>query len=368
MLKDENAMTDSRCRFFVPGPTWVRPEILQEMTRPMIGHRSPEFRELFGTINRNLKELFATAQTTFVMTTSGTGAMQAALENCVSRRVLVTTCGAFSERWYNIAESLGYEVDRLDAGWGNPVSPEALADHLARHSRAHYDAITFTQNETSTGVTNDIAGLIEVVRDAAPDALVLVDAVSALAGIPFAFDAWGADVCLASVQKAIGLPPGITVVAASEAAIAKAKKHPYRGSYFDFISYKEKAEDDSVPSTPALPQFFALAAQLEYIMKTEGLEARFERHRQMRRLVHDRTAPYAALAGNTDAASATVTALVPQHRTPESIRNEMKRRGYTLGGGYGEWKDRTFRIGHMGDMPMADLDAMLTVLTEVAGS
>ncbi|HJQ40385.1 MAG TPA: aminotransferase class V-fold PLP-dependent enzyme, partial [Thermoanaerobaculia bacterium] len=203
-------MTD-RCTYFVPGPTWVRPAILQELTRPMIGHRSTEFRELFQQINADLKPLFDTRQDTFVVTSSGTGVMQAALENCVARRVLVTTCGAFSERWYNIAESLGLEVDRLDAGWGNAVDPDALADHLARHHRAHYDAVTITHNETSTGVTNDVAALAAVVHEEAPDALVLVDSVSGLGGIPVQFDEWNLDICLASVQKCIGLPPGITV-------------------------------------------------------------------------------------------------------------------------------------------------------------
>ncbi|HUR83625.1 MAG TPA: aminotransferase class V-fold PLP-dependent enzyme, partial [Thermoanaerobaculia bacterium] len=199
-------MTES-AKYFVPGPTWVRPEILAEMTRPMIGHRSSEFKAIFHRINPDLKELFGTTQSTFVMTCSGTGVMQAALENCVARRVLVTTCGAFSERWYNIAESLGYEVDRLDAGWGKAVDPEVLADHLARHQRAHYDAVTITHNETSTGVTNDVAALAAVVREEAPDALVLVDAVSSLGGIPVEFDQWGVDVCMASVQKCIALPP-----------------------------------------------------------------------------------------------------------------------------------------------------------------
>src|SRR5688572_27263373 len=205
------------------------------MTRPMIGHRSTEFKELFRGINADLKTLFATKQDTFVVTSSGTGVMQAALENCVARRVLVTTCGAFSERWYNIAESLGYEVDRLDAGWGNAIDPTDLADHLARHHRAHYDAVTITHNETSTGVTNDVAALTAVVPGEAPAALVLVDAVSSLGGIPVEFDRWNVDVCLASVQKCIALPPGITVVAVSNQALARAKKHPYRGTYFDFV-------------------------------------------------------------------------------------------------------------------------------------
>ena len=354
-----------RCQYFVPGPTWVRPAILQELTRPMIGHRSAEFRELFTRINADLKPLFNTQQDTFVVTASGTGVMQAALENCVARRVLVTTCGAFSERWYNIAESLGLEVDRLDAGWGNAIDPEQLSDHLASHHRAHYDAVTITHNETSTGVTNDVAQLTEVVRDEAPDALVLVDSVSGLGGIPVQFDEWNLDVCLASVQKCIGLPPGITVTAVSQAALARAKKHPYRGTYFDFISYVDKAADSSVPSTPSIPHFYALAAQLEHIIRGEGLEARFARHQRMRDLTHQRTQHFAKLAGDPLYASATVTALAPA-MSAEKIRSEMKKRGYTLGGGYGQWKDTTFRIGHMGDMPVEDLEAMLDVLSEVA--
>jgi aspartate aminotransferase-like enzyme len=177
------------CKFFVPGPTWVRPEILQELARPVIGHRSPEFRDLYAGILSNLKPLFGTTGDAFVVTSSGTGVMQAALENCVGRRVLVTTCGAFSERWFAIAQSLGLEVDRLDAGWGHAIDPEALGDHLASR-RTHYDAVTLTHNETSTGVTNDIAALAAVVREESSDTLILVDSVSSLGGIPVRVDDW----------------------------------------------------------------------------------------------------------------------------------------------------------------------------------
>src|SRR5438874_632528 len=146
------------CKYFIPGPTWVRPDLLQEMTRPMIGHRSAEFKALFARIVPDLKTLFATAQDAFVATCSGTALMEAALLNAAKQRVLVTTCGAFSERWLAIAESLGLEVDRLDAGWGHAVDPQELADQLASR-RAHYDAVTITHNETSTGVTNDVQAL-----------------------------------------------------------------------------------------------------------------------------------------------------------------------------------------------------------------
>lgn len=353
----------SDCKYFVPGPVWVRPEILQEMTRPMIGHRSSEFRELFRGINTDVKTLFATTQDTFMFTASGTGVMQAALENCVARRVLVTTCGAFSERWFNIAQSLGYEVDRLDAGWGNAIDPDALADHLGSR-RTHYDAVTLTHNETSTGVTNDVATLAQVVRDESPDTLVMVDAVSSLGAMPVEFDAWGLDVCLASVQKGLGLPPGISVAAVSKNALTRSAKHPYRGTYFDFLLYKKNADDDSVPSTPSIPHFYALAKQLDHILRVETLPVRFGRHRHMRDLTIERTARFARLASDLKHASTTVSALEPV-MPAETIRSEMKKRGYTLGGGYGEWKDKTFRIGHMGDMPVEALEEMLTALAEV---
>ena len=257
---------EAQCRFFVPGPTWVRPEILRELTRPMIGHRSAEFQELFRRIATDLQPLFGTAGDTLVATCSGTGLMQAALVNSVPRRVLVTSNGAFSERWAAIAESLGLEVDRFDAGWGKAVEPERLADHLAGR-RAHYDAVTLTHNETSTGVTNDIAALAAVVRESSADTLVLVDAVSSLGAIPVRFDDWGLDVCFASVQKGIALPPGITVFALSGRALERAQKLPYRGIYFDFLLYKKSADGGSTPSTPSIPHLYALAAQLDAILR-----------------------------------------------------------------------------------------------------
>ncbi|MBK5259796.1 MAG: alanine--glyoxylate aminotransferase family protein [Thermoanaerobaculia bacterium] len=354
----------NECRFFVPGPTWVRPELLQELTRPMIGHRSAEFKELFRGINANLKTLFSTKQDTFVVTSSGTGVMQAALENCVKRRVLVTTCGAFSERWFNIAQSLGYEADRLDAGWGNAIDIDALADHLLTR-RGHYDAVTITHNETSTGVTNDVAALAAVIREESPDTMILVDAVSSLGGMPVLFDEWDLDVCLASVQKGLALPPGITVTAVSSRALEQAKKHPYRGTYFDFLEYKKQADGNSVPSTPSIPHFYALAKQLDHIVREETLPVRYERHRRMLDLSIERTAHFAKRTGDPAHASVTVSAFEPAIN-PETLRNRMKERGYTLGGGYGEWKDTTFRIGHMGDIPIDALESMLDVLSEVS--
>lgn len=353
------------CKFFIPGPTWVRPEILGEMTKPMIGHRSAEFRDLFTRITGNLKPVFGTAQDVFVATCSGTGLMEAALMNTATRRVLVTVCGAFSQRWFSIAESLGLEVDRIEVPWGEAVDAEELAHHLVSR-RGHYDAVCITHNETSTGVTNDVAALARIVRDESPDTLVLVDAVSSLGGIEVRFDEWGLDVCVASVQKGLALPPGIAVAAVSAQALARAKKLPYRGTYFDFLAFKKHADDGSVPSTPSIPHFYALARQLDDMVQKETLEARYRRHRSMRDATLERTAAYATPASDREHASNTVSALKPLHKTPDEIKAEMKRRGFTLGGGYGQWKESTFRIGHMGDMTLSDVNAMLDVLEGVA--
>ncbi|HSY50365.1 MAG TPA: alanine--glyoxylate aminotransferase family protein [Thermoanaerobaculia bacterium] len=357
----------TNANFFVPGPTWVRPEILQEMLHPMIAHRSPQFGELFERVVANLKPLFGTTQDTFVATCSGTALLEAALTNCVPRRLLVTTCGAFGERWHAIAGSLGLEVDQLNAGWGNAVEPAALADHLASR-RTRYNAVTLTHNETSTGVTNDLAALARVVHTESPDTLVLVDAVSSLGAIPVQFDEWGLDVCLASVQKGIAIPPGITVFAVSARALDRCKKRPYRGTYLDFLNYKKHADDGNVPTTPSIPHFYALARQLDDIIKVETLHGRYRRHAAMRETTIRRTAAYAELAAaDIEHASATVSALVPD-RPPDELRTEMKKRGFTLGGGYGKWKATTLRIGHMGDIQLDDLNAMLDVLEQVAAA
>lgn len=353
------------CRYFIPGPVWVRPEVLATMTHPMVGHRSAEFRALMSRVFPDLKALFRTKQHAFVASCSGTGLLEAAMVNCVPRSVLVTTCGAFSERWFSIAGRLGLEVDRLEFEWGRPVDPVQLADHLAsRHHR--YDAVTFTHNETSTGVINDVAALARVVREHSSETLVLVDAVSSLASAPLEFDAWGLDVCVASSQKGIGVPPGAAVFAVSDRAMKRSEREKFKGMYFDFLEFRKHFDESgNVPCTPAVPIYYALASQLEHILRVEGLEARWARHRAMRDAVLARTAAHADPLAPRGFASPSVTTLVPRHgRTARSLVEAMNARGFTLSGGYGKIKDDTFRIGHMGDLTVGDVEVMLDALVE----
>jgi aspartate aminotransferase-like enzyme len=355
-----------KATFFVPGPTWVRREIMEQMLRPMIGHRSPEFRALFESITPRLQALFRTEQLAFFAASSGTGLMEGALQNTVSRAVLVTSCGAFSERWISIAHKLGLEADKLEMEWGEPVDPVRLADHL-QGRRHHYDAVTITHNETSTGVLNDVAALASAIRSVSEDTLILVDAVSSLAAAPVLMDEWGVDVCFASCQKGLAMPPGLTVFAVSDRAMKQDDQKHYKGTYFNFREFRRHAEDGGVPFTPAIPLVYALERQLRAILDEEGLENRWKRHRLMRERTLERTAGYADPASNAAALSPSVTALMPERLTSRELLDAMRARGYTLGGGYGKWKENTFRIGHMGDISLQDLDAMLDVLEDVAG-
>lgn len=359
-------MIDETCRYFVPGPTWVRPEILREMARPLIGHRTAEFREMFGQILTDLKELFGTKHHAFVATCSGTGMLEGALINCVPRRVLVTTCGAFSNRWMQIAEQLGVEVDHLDHKWGEAIDADRLATHIESR-RGHYDAVTITHNETSTGVMNNLQELAEIVHDESPGTLVLVDAVSSLGSAPIRVDEWGIDVCIASSQKGLALPPGLTVFSVSERAMERAAATHYRGYYFDFLQYRKQAETNGAAFTPAISLIFALQKQLDYMLRQETLEKRWARHEQMRATVWERTASFATPMTSRENASLSVSALKPHSISGPEVVAKMKERGFTLGGGYGEWREETFRIGHMGDISVEDLGAMLDVLAEVAG-
>ena len=355
------------CRHFVPGPVWVRPEILDRMKGPMIGHRSREFRDLFVQIESKLRRLFDTEQHVFVATCSGTGLMEGALLNTVPRSVLVTTVGAFSERWESIASHVGLEVDHLPNDWGKSVDPGALADRFVGR-RHHYDAVTITHNETSTGLMNPLETLAEIVHEGAGDTLLLVDAVSSLGAAPIHFDAWGLDVCLASTQKGMGLPPGLTVFAVSERAMERAKKKSYRGTYFDFLEYERNArERQSTPFTPSVPLVYALDAQLDHILDEETLEVRWQRHVAMRDITIERCSSFARLMVDRELASPSVSAFEPTNgNTAAEIIASMRENGFVLGGGYGAWKDRTFRIGHMGDMTREDLVTMLDTLVRVA--
>jgi aspartate aminotransferase-like enzyme len=344
-------------KFFLPGPSYVPEDARQAMTAPAVGHRSAGFKSFYLTLAERMPKVFRTAGDVMIATGSSTLVMESAVISTVQKDVLNLTCGAFSERWHSISKSLGKAADKVSVPWGEVIDPDLVRQALRRKK---YEAVTVVHNETSTGVLNPIADIARAVREES-DALILVDAVSSMAGARIETDEWGLDVALAGTQKAFALPPGLALFTLSDRAAERAKAVPHRGFYTDLLRYRDKHREGGNITTPAVPLFYALDKQLDRIL-AEGMEARWARHEALA----ERTAEWAAASGCTYASapagrSVTVSCLkAPEGVDPQAIVAQLRAKGYTLGGGYGDWKPTTFRIGHMGEVRMGDLNALLT--------
>jgi aspartate aminotransferase-like enzyme len=361
----EGQQVSGEIRFFVPGPTWVVREVLEAQVRPMIGHRSPEFKALYATLEPRLQQVFRTTGEVLLATSSSTLVMESAAISTVASDVLNLTCGAFSERWHQIFLSAGRKADKVAVPWGEAVDPDLLRQALRRK---RYEAVTITHNETSTGVLNPLAELAAVVREES-DALVLVDAVSGLGGARLEADEWGLDLVIAGTQKALSVPPGLVCFTFSERAAERAAALPLRGFYTDLLRYRDKHRSGGTITTPAVATVAALDRQLDRILE-EGMEARWRRHEELR----DATVAWAAERGFTypapaPARSPTVSCLRPPAGVAApALVAALAERGFTVGGGYGPWKPETFRIGHMGEVRPGDLEALLATIDSLLES
>jgi predicted phosphoserine aminotransferase len=347
---------------FVPGPVDVADEVLQAQAQPMMPHRSKEFEEIFRRTAEKAQELFFTQHRVFLSASSGTGLQEAAIRNFVDKNVLSCVNGAFAERWYDVAVSNGKEVEKLAFEWDEPVDPDRVA---ATVKSSEFEALTIVHNETSTGVQNPVKEVAEAVRAVAPDTLILVDAVSSLGGAKIETDAWGLDMVLTSSQKAIALPPGLALAAVSDRAMHKAEKVENRGWYFDLVRMEKHRLKDSSPATPAMSLIFALDHQLDRIL-AEGLENRFARHSTMARRVHDwADAHDLSMYAPESFRSQTVTTVKNERGIEVSDLNAfLKQRGMRIANGYGPLKNITFRIAHMGEIQMSDLDELFAAMEE----
>ena len=354
-------------RFFLPGPTEVRPEILQAMERPMIGHRGKDMEQLVARLQDGLKYVFRTERPVYLSSSSATGLMEAAVRNGVRRRVLCLVNGAFSERFYRIAVACGLDADPLEVPLGEVNTPSALRKAL---TRGIYDAVTVVHSETSTGVLNPISELAEVARGAG-DVVLLVDSVSALAGAKVETDEWGLDFVLTGSQKCFALPPGLAFGVAQPNILERAKTKTDRGIYFDFVEFEKNVLKHQTPNTPAVSLFYALEAQLKAI-EQETIEGRWARHTAMARRTYEwtdemrgRGLDLAVLAPEGFRSPAVTCVKLPEGMSGSKISAEAKARGYVIASGYGPLKDSTFRIGHMGDHTVEELDELLGVLEEI---
>jgi len=350
-------------KLFIPGPTEVRKEVLQEMSHPVIGHRSSEFSELHNNTVNKLQKIFNTKSPVFLSGSSALGVMEACARNTIrsGRKVLNLVCGAFSEKWAKIFKSNGRESIAIEVDWGKATKPEMVREALEKDS---FDAVCLTHNETSTGVTNPLEEIAKVVKEY-PDTLLLVDAVSSLAGIPIKVDEWGIDVCLASVQKALAVPPGLAVFSVSEKALKRAGQVENRGTYFDFLQYLKYYEKGQTISTGPISQIFALSKELDIVLK-ESLENRFRRHEKMARKVKEWANKNFADFAEQGYSSKTLTTVKNTKKLDiKEINEELSERGKVISNGYGKLKDLTFRISHMGEIYPKDIKELLKDLNEI---
>lgn len=351
-------------KFWVPGPTEVRPEILDVMLRPMIFHRTPEMEALMRRVTKRLSVMFGASRPVHVISASGTAAMELAIRNGTIGKVLSIVHGNFGERFAKMAEASGRTVVRLKCALGDAVPLDDVRKAL---KGGGFDAVTATHNETATGVLSPMAELGKLVSEH-DDCLLLVDAVSSAGGTPIATDAWGADAVVSASQKAMGLPPGLAFAAVSDRLVHRAGKVGGRGHYLDLLQYEEFAQKNQSPTTPAVSLLYALDQQLADI-ESETLDSRYARHRAMAEACHSRIRRMEAeglgvsLTARAGLLSPTVSCINVANNKP--VLDGMQKHGYTLGGGQSELARTSFRIGHMGDHTVAGLNAMLDVLQEV---
>lgn len=354
-------------RFFLPGPTEVRPAVLEAQARPMIGHRGAGIQTLMGELQTGLKDVFRTNRPVFVSGSSATGLMEAAVRNVGSGRILSLVNGAFSERFADIARACGLDVEEIAVEWGGTHDPHALSERLAARD---YAAVTVVHSETSTGALNDLEALGAVVAEHA-DVLLLVDSVTGAGGAELRTDAWGLDFVLTGSQKAMALPPGLAFGVASEAMMAASARAERKGVYFDLEAFASNMDELQTPNTPPLSLLYALQAQLAH-MRTETMEARWGRHLDMARRtwawVDERRGAgvdVSVLAAEGRRSPTVTCVTLPEGVAGPAVVKAMKDRGWVVGGGYGKLKNGTIRIGHMGDHTVAELEPLLADLTEV---
>jgi len=347
---------------FVPGPVDVAPEVLNAQTKPMMPHRSKDFEAIFQRSIDKMRKVFYTEHRVFIMTNSGSGAQEAAVRNLAKERVLSCVNGAFSKRWYTVAQVNGKQADPLEVPIGKAILPAMVEEAL---SKQQYELITVVHNETSSGVMNPIKEIAEVVHRVSPDTLIAVDAVSSAAGAKIEMDAWGIDVLFTSSQKALALPPGLALCGVNERAMARSAQVPNRGWYFDFQLLEKHRLKDSTPMTPAMSLIYALDFQLDRIL-AEGLENRFARHAAMAKRstewANKKGWPLFAQEGYR---SQTLTVIEnPPTFDVAGLNKFMAPRGIRLANGYGDLKGKTFRIAHMGEIQMKDLEDLLAAMDE----
>jgi len=350
-------------KLHIPGPVDVSPEAYQAMSTRVMGHRSPDFVELYNSCQPQLQELFDTKDPVFLSTSSAWGVMEGAVRNLCAKKTLCCMCGAFSDKWLDVARRCGKEADGLEVEWGSHIDPAVLDERL---SSGEYDLVTLVHNETSCGMMNPLEEIMRVLRKY-PDVISVIDTVSSFSVVPIPKDEWGIDVILTGSQKALALPPGLALLTVSDRAFARAESIEGRGYYFDFIEFLKNHEKGMTPSTPAIPQIHGLKYTLDAIF-AEGVERRHARHAQLNELVHQWLESKGfELLPEKQYASKSLSCVRNNLEFDvagfvKALRVEKK---IAIDGGYGKIKGKTFRISNMGNETVDSMNVLLSSMDDI---
>ena len=355
-------MAKPHIKLFTPGPVEVSRKTRLAMCEPMIGHRGADFRALYREIQPTLQTLFETQRPVYLSTSSAWGVMEGSIRNLVGRRVLNCMCGAFSDKWFDVSRRCGKEAAPLQVDWGAPILPEMIKTKL---STGDFDALTLIHNETSCGLRNPLPDIAEVMRKF-PEVMFIVDIVSSFSTESIPMNALGIDVLLTGSQKALALPPGLTLFSFSERALERAQRVTRRGYYFDFLEFAKNQEQDMTPSTPVIPLIYALRSKLDEINR-ETTRVRYERHRRLNAIVHDWVKEKGFDFFAPDGYRSISLTCVKNSKgidVPAWIRRLRDKHAMVIDGGYGKLKGTTFRISNMGDETDETMRTLLEALDD----
>ncbi len=341
----------------------MHPDVLAKMATPMIGHRGKDASALQKNITDKLRPLMFTKNKIALSTSSGTGLMEGAIRSATAKKAIVFSVGSFGDRWAELGKLNGVECDLHREKDGDPTMPETVDKYL---STGKYDVVTITHNETSSGIMNPVDSISEVIKKY-PDVLWLVDCVSSMAGAKVEVDRLGIDICITSSQKCLALPPGLAICSVSPKAEERFSKVGSKGYYLDLknlIKYIDK-KDHQYPSTPSLSHMFALDFQLDRIMK-EGIENRFTRHMEMAEFMIGWANKYFKVFPKAGFESLTLTVIANTRGiSVADLNSQLGKRGIQIANGYGDLKEKTFRIAHMGELTMDDMLEVTGAIEEI---
>jgi serine---pyruvate transaminase len=348
-----------------PGPTPLPPSVCESLSRPIIHHRTPQFQEILKEAHEGLKFVFQTKNDCFILASSGTGGMEAAVANFLSSgdTVITVEAGKFGERWTEICRAYGINAEVIKVEWGKAVDPKEIEARL-KSAKGNIKAVFTTLCETSTGVATDIKAIGEVVK--ATQALLVVDAISGLGAIDLQSDAWGCDVVVSGSQKGLMLPPGLGFVSVSEKAWKMAETSKCPKYYFDLKAARKAYSSTDTPWTPAIGLVIALNEAIKLI-RAEGLEKVFCWHHKMGEAVRAAVKAIGLELFAPDAFSDVVTAVkVPAVIDGEKLVKAMRDTyGVTIAGGQSEMKGKIFRFAHMGYIGEFDIITGISCLEKV---